>query len=149
MRLGEFCNRSVVVIDRSESVLAAAKLMRKHNVGDVVIMGRSNGKHVPVAIVTDRDLVLEILAEQVDPESVEIGDIFARKHLVTGRVDDDLDSALDAMQRNGVRRMPVLDEGGSLAGIVTMDDLLEEVTDQMTEIVKLIESQRGSPRHAP
>ena len=63
MSAGEYCNRDVVVIDRTESVRKAIDLMRTHHVGDVIVVDRANGASKPLGILTDRDIVLEILAE--------------------------------------------------------------------------------------
>src|SRR5690242_8806327 len=67
MPVGEICTREVVIVKRNDSVLEAAKLMRQHHVGDVVVIEERGGVRVPVGIVTDRDLVVEILAPQLDP----------------------------------------------------------------------------------
>lgn len=142
MKTGEICNRSVIVVDRAESALSAARLMREFHVGDVVIVSSENGKRIPVGIVTDRDLALEIVAQEVEADSVETGDLFTGTRLVTASVDDDLDATLDSMRAHGVRRMPVVDSDGSLAGIITVDDILDEITDELTDIVRLISTQQ-------
>jgi len=142
MKTGEFCNRSVVIVEKDDSALRAAQLMREFHVGDVVIVTSSAGKHMPLGIVTDRDLVLEVMALSVDPEMVSVADLFTAPRLVTAWVDDDLEDTLDAMRANGVRRMPVVERDGSLAGIVTVDDILDEVADQLTDIARLVSCQQ-------
>ena len=66
MSVGDVCNREVVIVNAGESVMDAVRLMRKHHVGDVVVVEDSNGRKVPKGILTDRDIVIEIIAENVD-----------------------------------------------------------------------------------
>lgn len=142
MKLGEFCNRSVIVIEEDASALAAARLMREFHVGDVVIVRGTNGKRIPVGIVTDRDLVLEVLAQEVDANTVSVKDLFTAPRLVTASIEDGLEETLDNMRMHGIRRIPVVEADGGLAGIVTVDDILDEVTDQLTDIVRLVATQQ-------
>jgi CBS domain-containing protein len=66
MSAGEYCNRDVIIIERSESIRIAVDLMRQHHVGDVVVVEKENGSAKPVGILTDRDIIIEILAEDFD-----------------------------------------------------------------------------------
>src|SRR5690348_16604406 len=75
MPIGEICSREVVVMQRHESILEAARLMRQHHVGDVVVAEERDGARVPVGLVTDRDLVVEIMATELDPEVITVEDI--------------------------------------------------------------------------
>ncbi len=75
MSAGEYCNRDVIIIERSESIRVAVDLMRQHHVGDVVVVEKENGSAKPVGILTDRDIIIEILAEDVDLGSVAVGDV--------------------------------------------------------------------------
>lgn len=142
MKVGDICNRSVIIIDEEDSALSAAQLMREFHVGDVIIVRASDGRRVPTGIVTDRDLVLEIMALSVDPDKVAVKELFSGPKLVSAQIDDDLEETLDAMRAHGVRRMPVVERDGSLAGIVTVDDVLDQVTDQLTDIVRLVAVQQ-------
>ena len=72
---GEVCNRAVIVVQRNDTVLEAAKLMRQHHVGDVLVVEDRNGVRVPVGIVTDRDLVVEIMAPELDYMVITVGDV--------------------------------------------------------------------------
>ncbi len=147
MKVGEACTRSVVYIGEKESALQAARLMRQFHVGDVVIVRQSNGGRVPVGIVTDRDLALEILALGVDPESVEVGDMVTSNGLVTAREDEDLDTVLDRMRDHGVRRLPIIDTKGALVGVLSTDDTLELLTEGLNDIVRLVTHQRQREEH--
>ena len=77
MPLGEFCTREVVTASVDTSVYEAAQLMRHHHVGTVVVVQNRDGRELPVGIITDRDIVLEIVAPGLDPEVLTIGDIMS------------------------------------------------------------------------
>ena len=79
MSVGEICNREVIIVHRDETVQEAAKLMRQHHVGDVVVVDDRNGVRVPVGIVTDRDVVVEIVATELDQATMTVGDIMAQE----------------------------------------------------------------------
>ena len=138
MKLGEICNRDVVFIGPEESALEAARLMRQRHVGDVIVAERRGDDRFPVGIITDRDLTIEILAKQVDPESVTARDISSAQSLVTIGSDEDLFAGLDRMRARGVRRLPVIDAIGALVGIITMDDILELLAEQIGDLVQLV-----------
>jgi CBS domain-containing protein len=82
MPVSEICNREVVIVQRNNTILEAARLMRQHHVGDVVVVEDRSGVRVPVGIVTDRDLVVEIMAPAIDQKVITVGDIMAAE-LVT------------------------------------------------------------------
>lgn len=140
MPISEICNREVVIAERRNSVLEAAKLMRQHHVGDVLIVER-NGANVPVGIVTDRDLVVEIMAAGLNPETIYVEDVMVPE-LATVKESAGIVEALQYMRRKGVRRLPVVDDGGSLTGIVTLDDLLELLSEELLELAKLVKHER-------
>lgn len=142
MKVGDICNRKVMVIDREDSALNAARMMRETHVGDLIIVTFDGDRRFPVGIVTDRDIALEIVAQEVDPDSVSVGDLFTASVLLTATEDEDLDVVLDSMRSHGVRRLPVVNQDGSLIGIVTVDDILDRMTDQLTDIVRLTVIQR-------
>ena len=107
MAVGEICNRDVVITGKSVSVVDAAQLMRTHHVGDLVVVEDKDGCRHPVGIVTDRDIVVEVVAAGVNPDAFTVGDIM-RPELATLRESDGLFAALRYMRDKGVRRMPVI-----------------------------------------
>lgn len=137
MPIGEICNREVVIAGVDDTVLHAAKLMRQHHVGDVLVVKQSNGGNIPIGIVTDRDMVVEVLAPEVDPKVLNLGDIMTSE-LATVKEDVGVFEAIRFMRIKGVRRLPVVDESGSLVGVVTLDDLLELLVEELGLLVKLI-----------
>jgi len=141
MNAGEICNREVVVAYRQNTLAEAASLMRDHHVGSLVVVVERQAERVPVGILTDRDLTLAILAHGVDPRSFEIGDVM-NTELVTVREQDSVTEVLRLMRERGIRRLPVLTSSGALAGIVTIDDVLDIVAEQLADVVHAIERER-------
>lgn len=137
MAIGEICNREVIIVRRDESALEAAKLMRQHHVGDVLVVDERNGRKEPVGIVTDRDLVVEIVAPGLDPEAITVGDIMGLD-LVTVKEESGVFEAIQYMRAKGVRRLPVVDAHNGLVGILTLDDLLELLSEEMLALAKLV-----------
>ena len=141
MKAGEICNRAVVFVRAEESALVAARLMREHDVGDVVIVsGRDEGQ-IPIGIVTDRDITIELLAEEVDLEAVNVGEMFIGPNLVTVGADDDMLEVIEEMKKSGVRRIPVVEANGTLAGIITADDVLCLIAEQFNLMAQLLVKQ--------
>jgi CBS domain-containing protein len=111
--------------------------MRRHHVGDIVVVDFQGGRQVPVGIVTDRDIVVEILAMNLNSGDFTVGDIMSTE-LVTLRDDASVYEAIQTMRTKGVRRMPLVDAEGELTGIVSTDDLLPLITEELTDLTKLI-----------
>jgi CBS domain-containing protein len=141
MSVGEICNREVVTIERGSSVSAAAKLMRHYHVGSVVVVADGSDPPRPVGIVTDRDLTIEILAQEVPFDTVAVGDVMGSE-LLTAREEDGVWETIMRMRAMGVRRLPVVTQTGALAGILTMDDLLQFIVGELSDLVKLIRREQ-------
>lgn len=141
MRVGEVCNREVVVIDRNASLLEAAKLMRSQHVGDLVVVEEQDGNRIPVGILTDRDMVIALIAEEVPLNAVSVGDVMSFE-LVIARESDGWFETIERMRDRGIRRLPVVAENGSLVGILTVDDMLDLLAEQLTALVRLVASER-------
>src|SRR5574340_613686 len=110
MPIGEICNREVVIVQPNKSALEAAQLMRQHHVGDVVVVEERGGFRVPVGIVTDRDLVVEVVAPGLDPSVITVGDIMVPE-LATVTENIGVFEAIQYMRTKGVRRLPVVEIG--------------------------------------
>lgn len=145
MSIGEICNREVVIMQPEDTVLEAAKLMRQHHVGTVMIVEERNGKRVPVGIVTDRDLVVEVIAPELNPDAITVGDIMV-PDLATVKEATGIFEAVQYMRGKGVRRLPVVDEEDRLVGIISLDDLLALLSEELDVLAKLIarEQQKES-----
>jgi len=146
MTVKEICNRNVVVAPKTEMIVDAAKRMRTSHVGALIVVDNRNGRHVPVGIVTDRDIVVSGLAG--DPEHLIyllVSDLMQRE-LVTARDNETVDDALKKMQEHGIRRLPIVDATGELVGILTLDDVLQYLTAQQSELVALVAKEQGHER---
>lgn len=142
MPIGEICTREVVVVGRDDSVLDAAKLMRSCHVGDVLVVEQRDGKRVPVGIVTDRDVVVEIVATGLVPTAITVGDIMAPE-LAAVKESCGLFEAIQYMRAKGTRRLVVIaDADDSLIGIVTLDDLLGLLGEELTGLARVVERER-------
>ena len=142
MNVGDACNRDVVVIAVGDTIVEAARRMRSHHVGDLVVVRAGHGGMIPVGVLTDRDLVVGVLAKDTEHiQTLTVGDVLTREP-VLAREDEDLSVVLDRMRRNVVRRMPVVDLHGALVGIFTLDDLLGILADDVASIGALVSRQR-------
>ncbi len=141
MRVGEVCNREVVVIGREATLLEAAKLMRNQHVGTVVVVEEQDGHPIPVGILTDRDMVIALVAEEVPLNAVSVGDVMSFE-LIIARESDDLFATVEHMRERGIRRLPVVAENGGLVGILAVDDVLELLAEQFNALVRLVACER-------
>ncbi|MFO7983499.1 MAG: CBS domain-containing protein [Desulfuromonadales bacterium] len=142
---GEFCNREVVVGDRDMTILEAAKLMRQYHVGDVVVTEPRGTGQIPVGILTDRDIVVELIAEEIDLSRISVGDAMSFDPLIVKEADDLLQTVKN-MRTRGVRRVPVASSEGTLAGILTLDDVLEVLAEQISDLVRLVGNEQFRER---
>ena len=117
VQLSEIMTAGVITAAPQTSAISVARLMRDHRVGSVVIVDSAGS---PVAMVTDRDLAVRVFADGVDPDTPV--EEHASRPLISGEPQMQLDEAAALMVQHRVRRLPVVD-GGSLAGIVTLDDI--------------------------
>ncbi|HEY4654301.1 MAG TPA: CBS domain-containing protein [Cyclobacteriaceae bacterium] len=141
MKIGKVRNREVIVTDKGSNVLEAAKLMRQLHVGSLLVISRESDGNRPVGIITDRDIVVEVLAEEVPLDKIAVEDLMT-KSLVVANEDDDLFDTVRKMRVKGVRRIPVVDTKGLLVGIFTMDDLIELLHEELGNIVSLVSREQ-------
>lgn len=134
----------VAVIPANAELHEAAKLMRDHHVGSVVVVEPSTaGALQPIGLLTDRDIVIEVIAEGIDPNKLKVRDIMS-PNPVTAQHNASLDELIHLMRNAQVRRLPIVDERKQLVGFVSFDDLLEKVG---TEISSLSEISQNQQRH--
>jgi CBS domain-containing protein len=136
MEIGRVCNREVALAYESERIDEVARRMREQHVGSLIVVPRQGGR-IPVGVLTDRDIVVEVLAAGLDYRTVTVADVMSREP-ATVREDDDIVDALRIMRTYGVRRLPVVTQSGTLAGIVAIDDLLEFFAGQVDDVVRAI-----------
>ena len=138
-QLKDFATTVVAVVEPETSALAAAKSMRKNHVGALVVVDAVNNR--PVGILTDRDLVLALMAEGLDPAVFTAGDIMS-VDLVVAKPEMDVMDAVQLMRTNRLRRLVIVDEAGLLVGIVTMEDILELLTRQLADLAAAVLGSR-------
>jgi CBS domain-containing protein len=141
MPIGEICNREVIFATRANTITEAAELMRRHHVGDLVVVEEKSGQRVPVGMLTDRDLVIEILAKNVTLGDVTVGDIMS-VDLVAARETDGVYETIQLMRAKGIRRLPVVNPRGGLEGIVSVDDLLELLAEEISGLARLVSREQ-------
>ena len=122
LNTGEICTRSVTIAFRTTPLNGAARLMRENHVGCLVVVDEVDGQRIVVGVLTDRDIVTAVLASDLNPAMLQVGEVMSTD-LVTAREDDSLIDLLRTMRRKGVRRIPVVGSQGELQGIATIDDV--------------------------
>ncbi|WP_047548551.1 CBS domain-containing protein [Methylotenera sp. G11] len=137
MSIREFCKRDFVAVGRDDTVFKAAELMRQNHIGDVLVVKKIQDAVLPAGIVTDRDVVIEIVAPGLDPHVITVGDIMLPV-IFTIEEDAGMSDAIRLMADKGVRRLPVVRKDGGLTGIITLDDLLLLMASQLCSVAELL-----------
>jgi CBS domain-containing protein len=137
MTIESLLSRPVSTLPGSATCAEAARRMRRQNIGSIVI--EEDG--VPVGMVTDRDLAVRIVAEELDAGSVTVAQVMSAfpTFLTPQR---DLRAAIDVMLEMGVRRLPAVNSKGRVIGIISLDDVLIELADELGQIKKLLQLER-------
>jgi CBS domain-containing protein len=115
--------------------------MRQYHVGDVVICKAKYGKQIPVGIITDRDIALEIVAKGTDPDSIRVGEAMSFDLTVVSE-HDDLMHVIEVMRDKGIRRVPVIDADEALVGILTVDDIVDLLSEVLVDLAHLVDRQK-------
>lgn len=136
MTIKDLCKRVVVTIHRNATAEDAARAMRASHIGNVVVVDPVDTRK-PVGIITDRDIVVKIIAEGQAPAETTVGAVMSAP-VVSLHEDDGFIEALDKMSAGGVRRAPVLDRDGRLKGLVSVDDLVPLLARELAKIGALI-----------
>jgi len=137
MLVRDVVNRNVTTVSPDATLAQCARRMRDDHVGSVVVIENNR----PLGVVTDRDIVLEAVAQSIDATTVTAREVIARS-LASVAEDEDIVDALAHMREHGVRRLPVIGAGGGLAGIVALDDLLAVLAEQFTAAVDVYAAER-------
>jgi len=145
MKVGEYCKHGVVTVSSTADIVEVAKTMRDEHVGFLVVVNDGDPQRKPVGVLTDRDIVLQVCAQEVDPHSVTAADVMSNKPLVASE-SDDLNEVMQAMRIAGFRRVPVLTNAGSLTGVIAMDDTVDIVAGLMCDIAGSIRNEQRQER---
>lgn len=142
MNIGKYCTRNVITARKESSIPEAARLMREHHVGSLVVVNRDEDGDRPLGILTDRDIVVEVIGEEIPLESVSVQDVMTRSPVIA-REDDDFFATMEMMRVRGIRRLPVTNSLGILVGIMTTDDLMRIIYEEMGNIISLISREQA------
>lgn len=147
MLIKDLCNPDVVCCEPQTLVRDAAHLMRTKHVGDLIVVNDLDGERLPIGVVTDRDLAVEVLGNGRDPSSTVVADL-VRQPVVIANEEEDSARVLERMRTHGVRRIPVVDRSGATVGVVTLDDLLHLFVDEAKSLLEVISIGQNRERHA-
>jgi CBS domain-containing protein len=143
MNIKNICQKNPVTVRRSDDLLKAAQLMREKHIGYLVVVEPdvAHGAQRPIGVLTDRDIVITVVARETDPRSLRVEDIMTRQP-VTASTADSIDKALQDMRRVGVRRLPVVGPRGELVGILSLDDVLEVLAGELQNVAGSIRNEQ-------
>jgi CBS domain-containing protein len=139
MLLDSICTLDVACCSPRTMVLQAAHLMREKHTGDLVVV--EDDGHTPIGIITDRDIVVEVLARGLDPAITPVGNVI-RTPVVVAQADEDSSAVLERMRDQGIRRIPVVGAHERLIGIVTVDDLLARLAADAGLLMEIVAKER-------
>jgi CBS domain-containing protein len=145
MFVGEFCSKNAVTIPPSADLVQAAQLLRSGHVGFLVVTETGDPRGVPVGVLTDRDVVVEVVAKGVDPMAIKVADAMSRDPLVIA-VGARPEYALRQMRTFGVRRTPVVDGNGRLVGVLSLDDVLDWLAGTLADAAGLVRREQRIER---
>jgi CBS domain-containing protein len=142
-KCSDVMTENVVYCSPNDSVSKVAQLMKKEDIGPVLIVDNEQNKTL-VGIVTDRDLVLKVIAEGLNPQTTKVQDVMSKK-LVTCQADDDVEQAMKSMAQHQLRRIPVVGEKMKLMGIISQADVATRVDEpeKTGEVVKEISQENA------
>jgi CBS domain-containing protein len=145
MTTGRICVREVDIAGPTESVQAVAQRMHSRKVGAIIVQDSSRK---PIGIVTDRDLAVRVVGQGRDAARTSVRDVMTRSP-VTTREETPLEEALRLMRRGAFRRLPVVDDTGSLVGLLSLDDVMQLLSEEFTQIGRLLEEESPSSLAGP
>jgi len=144
MNAGSVCKRGVVTVTPTDDLIAAAHVMREKHVGYLIVSEASQHRKV-IGVLTDRDIVVAVLAQEVDASALKVGDVMTRDPLVIDEAQS-IEAVLRHMREAGVRRVPVVDRSGALTGVLSIDDALERIAEQLIDIAGSIRNEQRMER---
>lgn len=143
MNTGQLCNRNPITVRKSDELIKAAQLMREKHIGYLVVVEPdvADQSFRPVGVLTDRDIVVSVVARETDPRALRVGDVMTQQP-VTVDVTEPVDKALREMRRIGVRRLPVVGRRGELIGILSLDDVLQVLAGELENVAGSVRNER-------
>ncbi|MFM8555145.1 MAG: CBS domain-containing protein [Betaproteobacteria bacterium] len=145
--VGTFMSREPVTCGEAFRLQQVAALMRARHVGSVVVVSGDGLGRRPVGVITDRDIVIEVVATGLDAAAITAGDIVVRP-AVTAHDTDSLPEAIQKMRSRGIQRLPVVDLHGDLLGVLSSDDVLQAISHELSTPVRVAEHQPAQEARA-
>jgi len=145
MLLKDVCTLDVACCGPNTTVREAAKAMRRSHVGDLIVVDDPEGERTPIGIVTDRDLVLEVLGNGLDPNHTAVARLM-RQPVVIANEDEDITAVIARMRTHAVRRVPVVNTRGATVGIITLDDLLRMLVHEAGTLLEIVSNEQNQER---
>ena len=127
MKIQDIMTKDPSCVTADASVREAAQVMKREDVGIVPVVDERSNRQL-VGVVTDRDIAIRCIADGKDG-TCRVRDVMSTDDLATCNENDDVDNVMDAMRTEKVRRIPIVDERGSLVGIVSQADVLRKTSD--------------------
>jgi CBS domain-containing protein len=137
MSVGKICTRTVFSTTPTEKVRRAARLMLEHNVGSLVVVELGGA---PVGLLTDRDIAIRCVAEEMDPDTTSVSQIMTTP-VTTVQEDTPIEEAIRKMEASQIRRLVVVDYSDRLAGLLSLDDVLELLGEESETIGRVLQTQ--------
>lgn len=145
MALGQLCQREAVTTKAGSTIRDAARLMRERHVGALVVVEEHAGSRRPTGILTDRDIALEVVARDRDPDQTRVAEVMIHDPTCADE-DAGVWETICLMRDRAVRRMPVLTRRGALLGIVTYDDLVGLLADELGALARVVPREQRVER---
>lgn len=145
MKIDDVCNRHVIVAHQDASLEDAIKLMRQYHVGVLVVVREENGRRQPIGILTDRDILVRVLGEELPLDACDVVDVMSTE-LVVGRGNELVSQGIRRMREHGVRRLPVVNEHNELTGILSVDDIIDVIAGELSDLAALIRREQIEER---
>ena len=137
MKVGEFCNHQVVVGEATDSLLNAARRMRRLNTEYLIVIEKNGDYVTPKGILTGRDIINQSFLEDIDPNTMTLADMMLSEPVIA-REDDEIDSTLSIMSKIGIRYIPVVNNMGLLTGIFTIDNYINALSEEVNRLRALV-----------
>jgi CBS domain-containing protein len=143
MDVAQLCSRNVISVRKTDEVVEAARRMREHHVGYIVVVEPDFAGSTlrPIGVLTDRDIVVGIVAKERDPRSLVVGDVMTENPVVLDQFAS-ITTAVREMRRIGVRRMPVTGELGQLVGVLSLDEVLEALAGELQNLSGAVRTEQ-------
>ncbi len=142
MRIQDICIHHVAQIGATQALIEAASMMRERHVGNLVVVDNAKGPRKPIGVITDRDLVVAVVAAGLSADELLVSDVMTKPVYCCSGTQTVFD-AIAIMREQGVRRLPVLNEDGELFGIIAADDIWTALADQMKVLAETTASVRS------